>query len=128
MKKSLLILFIAIFSLLACDQPLVEKPENLIRKKLMIEMLVDIHLAEATFIIRRGEDENVRSSSSAEFYYSILEKYEVADSVFEQSFVFYASDTKEFEQIYTEVMNRLSQIEQEFSGRKNELLEFEEEQ
>jgi hypothetical protein len=38
--------------------------------------------------------------------------------------VYYASDTKKFEKMYREVVNRLSEIEQEYSGRKNEELEL----
>ena len=87
-------------------------------------MLVDIHLAEATFNHRRN-DSIVRKSSSVNFYYSILEKYEVPDSVFEKSFVYYASNPKNFEKMYREVMNKLSETEQGFSGRKNDILEFE---
>ncbi len=87
-------------------------------------MLVDIHLAEATFNHMQS-DSIVRKSSSVNFYYSVLAKYEVADSVFEKSFLYYASSPKNFEKMYREVMNKLSETEQGFSGRKNDLLEFE---
>lgn len=90
----------------------------------MINMLYDIHLAEATFNKMRT-DSLVRKSSSVNFYYSVLAKYEVADSVFENSFVYYASVPKNFEKMYREVMNKLSETEQEYSGRKNDILEFE---
>ena len=86
-------------------------------------MLVDIHLADATFIEMRS-DSIIRKSSATNFYYSVLEKYQVPDSVFEKSFVFYASNPKHFEKMYREVMNKLSVIELQFSGRKEEL-EFE---
>lgn len=124
MKKLLAILSILFFALVSCDKLLVEKPENLIKEKKMIDMLVDIHIAEATFIHMRY-DSIIRNSSSANFYYSILEKYEVPDSVFEQSFVFYASVPRDFEKMYRKVMNQLSEIEQKYSGRKEELLELE---
>lgn len=86
----------------------------------MIEMLVDVHLAEATYREMQS-DSIVRNSSSANFYYSVLEKYQVPDSVFEKSFVYYASHPKKFEQMYRKVMNELSAMEQQFSGRKEEL-------
>jgi len=89
----------------------------------MIDMLVDIHMAEATFT-RMRTDSIVKNSSSINFYYSVLEKYEVPDSVFEKSFVYYTSNPKHFEEMYREVMNKLSEIEQQYSGRKEEL-EFE---
>ncbi len=124
MKKLFAILFIAVLAFVACDKLPVEKPENLIKKGKMIDMLVDIHIAEATYKHMRY-DSVFKNSSSADFYYSILEKYEVPDSVFEKSFIFYASTPKSFEKMYRKVMNKLSEKEQQYSGRKNELLEFE---
>lgn len=125
MKKLSVILFILLFTIISCDEPVVPKPENLIKKNQMIEILVDIHLAEATYNKVRY-DSTMKDMTSAHFYYSILEKYQVPDSVFEQSFVFYASVPKDFEKMYREVMNELSRIEQEYSGRKEELLQFDE--
>lgn len=122
MKKiAALLMFVFAFS--SCDNLPIEKPENLIKKKKMIEMLVDIHMAEATFNHMRY-DSIFKNSSSENFYYSILDKYQVADSVFEKSYVFYASTPREFEEMYRKVSNKLSEIEQQYSGRKEELLEF----
>lgn len=120
MKKLSFILLALVLVLVACDAPPIEKPKNLIKEKTMIKMLTDIHLAEATYIHMRY-DSLVRNSSTANFYYSVLEQYQVPDSVFEKSYIYYLSDPKQFEQMYREVMNNLSLIEQDFSGRKEEL-------
>lgn len=127
MKKILFILLLTVFTFIACDDSVVPEPENLVKEKQMIEMLVDIHMAEATFSKFR-HDSIMKNNSSANFYYSVLDKYQVPDSVFEKSFVYYASVPKDFEKMYRKVMNELSQVEQEFSGRKEELepLEFDE--
>ncbi len=90
----------------------------------MIDMLVDIHIADATYAQMRY-DSLFRNTPSSNFYYSILEKYQVPDSVFEKSLIYYSSTPKEFEAMYRKVMNKLSVIEQEYSGRKNELLDLE---
>ncbi len=126
MKNSLLIFLLALVVFVACEDRVVPKPEQLISEKQMIEMLVDFHLAESTFQKFRY-DTAMKNNSSVNYYYSVLEKYQVPDSVFEKSFVYYASVPKEFEKMYRKVMNNLSQIEQEFSGRKEDLLQFEEE-
>lgn len=88
-------------------------------------MLVDIHLAEATYNQLRYRDSLVERSSSVDFYYTILDKFQVQDSVFEKSFVFYASQPRKFEKMYRQAMNKLSEMEQEYSGRKVELQELE---
>jgi len=123
MKKIFIISILFFFVLVSCDEPVYEKPENLVKEKQMIDMLIDIHLADATFVEMRM-DSMVRKSSSTDFFYSVLEKYQIPDSIFEKSFVYYASNPKKFEKMYREVMNRLSVMEQQFSGRKEEL-EFE---
>lgn len=124
MKKLLFILsIIVLFAAAACDDPPMPKPEKLIERDKMVEMLADIHIAEAAFNSLRHRDSLVQNSSSADFYYSILEKYNVQDTVFEQSFVFYASQPREFEKMYREAMNILNELEQEYSGRKNDLLD-----
>lgn len=124
MKIKVFIFAFIVFAFISCDKEPIEKPRHLIKEKQMINMLVDIHLAEATYVKMQG-DSIVRKSSSDNFYYSVLAKYEVADSVFAKSFVYYASSPKNFEKMYREVMNKLSETEQGFSGRKNEILEFE---
>ncbi len=127
MKKLLFILLLTVFAFIACDDSVVPKPENLVKEKQMIEMLVDIHMAEATFSKFR-HDSIMKNNSSANFYYSVLDKHQVPDSVFEKSFVYYASVPKDFEKMYRKVMNQLNEIEQEYSGRKEDLLQFEEEE
>lgn len=124
MRKIAFILALLVSILISCENDVIEKPDPLVKEKKMIEMLVDIHLAEATFNHMRN-DSIVKNSSSANFYYSVLAKYEVPDSVFEKSFIYYASSPKDFEEMYREVMSKLNEIEQSFSGRKADILEFE---
>ncbi len=123
MKKLLIIFSLLVLAFVSCDKVPFEKPKHLIKENKMIDMLVDVHIAEATFNHVRY-DTLMAKTTSADFYYSILKKYDVQDSVFEKSFVFYASTPRKFEKMYRKVMNKLSEIEQGYSGRKNELLEF----
>ncbi|HKJ78260.1 MAG TPA: DUF4296 domain-containing protein, partial [Prolixibacteraceae bacterium] len=90
----------------------------------MIEMMVDIHLAEAAFQSRRVQDSLVENSSPTDFYFSVLNDYQVPDSVFVKSYVYYASMPKNFEKMYQDVMNKLNELEQQFSGRKVEELDL----
>jgi len=83
----------------------------------MIDMLVDMHLAEATYTHFRY-DSAFQNLTSSVFYYSILDKYQIPDSVFEKSFVYYASSPRNFEKMYRKVVSKLSEMEQEYSGRK----------
>jgi hypothetical protein len=122
-KTSILIFLLLLF--FSCSTPPVEKPENLIEEETMIDLLTDIHLAEAAFNHLRHRDSLVERSSSVNFYHSVLDKYQIQDSVFEKSFVFYASQPRKFEKMYRQAMNTLSEMEQEYSGRKEEREELE---
>ena len=120
MKHVLLILFLIFLSVVSCDKPVFEKPEHLIKESKMIEMLVDIHIAEATFNNRKYQDSLMLKTKSDDFYYSVLNKYKIADSVFEKSYVFYAGDIKNFEKIYNKVQNRIELLNNKFSNNNNE--------
>ena len=67
MKKILFISLLLVFAFIACEEPVVPKPENLVKEKQMIEMLVDIHMAEATFSKFR-HDSIMKNNSSENFY------------------------------------------------------------
>jgi hypothetical protein len=124
MKKVIpILLFVLVFAVVACDKPIIPKPDHLIKQDQMIDMLADMHLAEATQLKFRND--SVRKfAASVDYYYSVLAKYDVPDSVFEKSFVYYASEPKNFEKMYRKVMNQLSQMEQELSGRKQNKLDL----
>ncbi|MFV0269465.1 MAG: DUF4296 domain-containing protein [Draconibacterium sp.] len=127
MKRFLFIVLLLVFVAASCDDPVVPKPEHLIKESQMIDMLVDIHLAEATYNKFRY-DTIMRDNSSVNFYYSVLDKYHVQDSLFEQSFIYYASVPKNFDKMYRKVTSKLSEMEQELSGRKQDELKLKEEQ
>lgn len=97
----------------ACDKPVVPKPKKLVARDRMVEMLSDMHIAESIFQNRRYNTEQGSVFSESDFYYSILKKYNIPDSTFEQSLLYYASVPKEFEKIYSRVLNRLNELEQE---------------
>lgn len=123
-KNYIFILLFFLFAVTSCEEPVIKKPENLIKEEKMIEMMLDMHLAEATFQNRRYQDSVIRATTSTDFYYSVLNEYNVADTVFEKSFVYYSSNPRKFEKMYQDVMNKLSETEQQYSGRKNELLDL----
>lgn len=124
MKKLIYILAFGYLAVLGCGKQVIEKPEHLVGESKMIDVLVDIHLAEAAFNSQRHRDTVLMNSSSANFYYSVLEKHTLQDSVFEKSLVYYVSQPRRFEKMYRQVMNQLIELEQEFSGRKAEMQEL----
>jgi hypothetical protein len=113
MKKYILSIPILLLWISACNDEVVKRPSELMSRDEMIAVLVDIHLSDAAFQIRRYSSEDMKEISESDLYYSVLKKHQIADSVFETSLIYYAAKPKEFEKIYTRVINRLSEMEQE---------------
>lgn len=109
MKGKFFIFLTSICILSACGDSFIEKPEGLVPEEQMVDMLVDLHLADALYTQKRnrtgGSEMRIKTE---DFYYSVLEKYGVADSVFEKSIVYYASFPKDFEEIYAEALDRVN--------------------
>jgi len=82
-------------------------PENLIPKDKMIELLTDIHLAEAAIFSKQKLGENI-DIVKYDFYFFILEKYQISPEQFKQSFRYYQADLEVFDEIYMEVITLLS--------------------
>ena len=91
----------------------------------MIAILVDVHLASATYFNQVYQDAEAISLTETDLYYSVLHKHNVSDSLFERSFVYYASKPKDFEKMYRKVTNHLTEMEDKHRTRQNELLESE---
>jgi hypothetical protein len=113
----ILFLMPAVFS---CEEAVVNKPKKLVPKNVMINMLTDIHMAEAIFQTKRMSSEELRKFTDADFYHSVLKKYNVADTTFEQSLVYYASLPTEYEKIYVRVIGKLNELEQQISIRQQQ--------
>ena len=106
--------------LLACGESIIEKPKKLVSRDEMIKMLVDIHLAEAVNQTGRFGSDDLSKIKESDYYYSILQKYRVADSTFEKSLIYYSGKPKEFEKIYTRVLSHLNELEQENAKKKQQ--------
>lgn len=104
----------------SCEKPVVEKPKDLVSKEKMIDMLTDIHISESMYQTRRYTSQDMRKITEADLYYSVLKKYDVADSTFERSLIYYSSLPKEYERIYSRVLNKLNEMEQEINKQKNQ--------
>jgi len=113
-------LIIAMVFLSGCDKPVYEKPKKLISRNQMIDMLVDIHMAEAVFQNRQYKPDDVIKLKSEDYYYSVLKKYNAADSTFEKSLVYYGGLPKEFEKMYGKVLDKLHLLEQKYIQQENQ--------
>lgn len=112
-----ILLFAAILSgLSSCYNTSITKPDNLIPKGEFVKMMVDIYLIQG---INTGVDdtEALKKVTQTDLYYSVLKKYEVADTVFIRSLIYYSSAPKDYEKMHVQIMNILNESELQFKPK-----------
>lgn len=103
MKK----LLIPLLFLISCGEP-DNQPKGLLSKEQMVNILTDIHIAEA-----RANRSQLRSFDSIQVYYKVLEndvfkKHKVDSAAYKRSYQYYLEHMKEMDDIYTAVVDSLS--------------------
>jgi hypothetical protein len=100
-----LILFFLLLTACIRDE---KPPQHVLTKEQMIDILVDIHLAEA-----KANRISLRSYDSIQAYYKKLErdvyqKHQVDSVVYRKSFAYYMDHIKHMDEIYAAVVDSLN--------------------
>lgn len=102
MKKYFLLLILALLT--ACKKETVEKPENLIPKDKMKDILYDLSLLQAI----RGVNQAVLDSNQIDPTTYIYKKYKVDSLQFAKSDQYYAiENVKNYKKMYEEINDRV---------------------
>lgn len=114
MKVRLLIGLSLLLLLAACngENLLQSRPSDVLISDQMILLLVDIHLADASLKL----NQTVQEPSQINKYYSatyapVFKKHNTTAAVFTNSINWYGRNIDELEEIYAEVITRLSTLE-----------------
>ncbi len=113
-----IVLLIAIVSgLSSCYNTEIKKPEKLIPKDKFEKMMVDIYLIDG---IQVGPDnqKDLKRVTHTDLYFSILKKYNVSDTVFIRSLIYYSSFLKEYEKMHVNIIKLLNESEQQFNPKE----------
>ncbi len=112
MKQAIIFLFF-IFLATQCS----ERPSYKIEDKKMINMLVDIHIADVMYKIKTLPPRYEQSDTA--LYTDIFDKYNVSKKQFDTTMNYYIThNPKKLNVIYDSVINRLSWIEGEIEKEK----------
>ncbi|OOG63767.1 DUF4296 domain-containing protein [Flavobacterium sp. A45] len=108
--------YISLFALaalfLSCNKDLVEKPDNLIDKKVMGDILYDLSILEAL----KYQDPNSLYKNGINPKTYIYKKYKIDSLQFAKSNAYYAADYREYKKMYDDLNDRL--------GKENTALEL----
>ena len=121
MKKGVLF-FILISLIFSCKEEFVKKPENLIEKEIMVDVMYDLALLEAI----KYQSPNALQAHKINPDEYIYKKYKIDSAQFVQSNMYYASDYKEYKKMYDQINSRLvknkSLLEEAIKNEKDKAL------
>lgn len=104
MKKSIF-LFVLIVSFFGCNKDLVEKPDNLIDKKVMLNIMYDMSLLDG--IKYQNPNSLFEKGINPNTY--IYQKYKIDSLQFVKSNAYYASDYRGYKDMFDILKKRLNQ-------------------
>ena len=111
---TILLIALVIFSCNNIDKP--KKPDNLISKDRMVDIITDISLMTAAKGLNKGLlEENAINPQNY-----IYNKYSIDSVQFAESNNYYAYDVKEYEEIYLKVKERLESQKAEYTTIQGE--------
>jgi len=115
MKQFIGILLFAVLlsGVSSCTGTSIEKPDKLIDKDEFVKMMVDIYLIQG-INLDASKPDSLKKITQTDLYFSVLKKYDIPDTVFIRSLIYYSSFPKDYEKIHTQIMNIMKEKEQQF--------------
>lgn len=110
------VIFISLILQAGCTEKVQEKqiaPDNLIPRDEMVDIIVDMHLYDAIIWKEQKTKTKKIAYDKLFLYESILEKYHISGEQFESSMSYYQSDLGVFDEIYADVITKLSVMKSE---------------
>ena len=94
--------------LLSCGAPKTKIPQDILSENSFIDILKDIHLAEAKFELHKTKGMKNSKNELANKYRLIYKTHEVTSDDFDKTLKYYAQRPEELEKIYTLVLEQLT--------------------
>lgn len=117
-SKRIAILLVVAMIVMACGNGDKEKRnEEVLPEEQMVELLTDIQLVESVVRVNAGEDEFL--TDSVDYYSAIFEKHSVSKIQFEESMRYYTKHPADLENIYDQVLVKLSEREAGYEAAGN---------
>lgn len=103
MKKYFLLLS-GFFILFSCEEKIIDKPDNLIEKDVMVDVMYDLALIQA---LRGSNNQATLDSNGIDATTYVYKKYKIDSLQFAQSNRYYASDVKSYNRMFNRVNQRI---------------------
>jgi hypothetical protein len=112
---------VMLFGVSSCYNTDIKKPDHLISKNKFMKMMEDIYVAQA-MSFDQSTDSVKKKITQTDLYYAVLKKYNIPDTVFIRSLIYYSSFPKDYEKMHEQIMNKMKEAEAQFkpNGKLNE--------
>lgn len=108
-----------VFSLLASCDSGNKTPENVLSHNKMVDVMVDVHLAEAILRDKRISGDDVGKMTN-DYYRKIFDEHNITPQKFDTSFAYYEKHIEKFNEVYRDVLVKLNKMQREAEQeRKN---------
>ncbi|MDP3358350.1 MAG: DUF4296 domain-containing protein [Lutibacter sp.] len=107
MKKISFILFLSVFFMACTSNTIIKKPDNLIPKNQMEDLITDMLIAAGAENIK-----NINLERNVNYFPLIFEKYGIDSTRFKESNYYYTSQIDDYEKILRKVDERLKALKE----------------
>ena len=108
---------LVVILLCACtSNTIMEKPDDLISKEQMVELLTDMYIA-----VSAEHVQNINDKRNINYFQLIYDKYQIDSSQFNRSSFYYSSIIDEYDYILEQVEKNLKTLSTEYKGQIQKL-------
>lgn len=119
LRKSLL-LVITLFVLGCNEEPSTKTPEKILSPEKMANVMVDIHLLEASLNMNKYVNDsiigNIRNPT-----FEVFKKHNTTHSLFQESMEHYSNDLETLDKIYASVLEKISTMQAQLNNQSSKL-------
>jgi hypothetical protein len=116
MSKNAFFLFLALLFFGCTDGYEVVIPDHILSKEKMAEVMLDIHLIEATLNLNAG---NVNKDAvEGKLSFDVFKKHNISREKYEESYTFYTENPDAMKEVYDIVLKELSKLQASVANSK----------
>jgi hypothetical protein len=117
--KKIMLIFLCSWLISCGNSKDISIPDNILSKEKMAQVMTDMHLLEASMNLNISSTIPANQATDTESKIAfILKKNAITKEQYETSFAFYTEHTELLSELYTEVLNNLSQLQAKVANEK----------
>ena len=117
MIRKITLIFACILLFACSEEKKADIPSTVISKQKMAEVMIDIHLLEATMNLNNYNIDRITNGNSS-ILYDVFKKHKITKKEYRESFNYYSQHPEILTEVYQLVLDNLSKMQAEVMNRK----------